>query len=114
MTDEKRKKLMEEHAKKMGFSVEELERQWEITKNLESDLTVDDYKKIYNDIVSLSFDADGFGLFYGIRDRDVEKCKWIAAIMEVLEDVPASRVKHIFEIEEIEDFDSIEFIEGNK
>lgn len=114
MTDEKRKKLMEQHAKIMGCTVEDLEREYELAKGFEDEMSVEEYKKLYDDIVRMSLDCDGFGLFYTIRDRDVEKCKWIAAIMEVLEDVPASRVKHIFEIEEIEAFDSIEFIEGNK
>ena len=43
-------------------------------------LTVEGYKEIYEAIVALSCDADGYGLFKHITDEDVEKCKWIAAI----------------------------------
>ena len=68
------------------------------------DMTLDDYKAIYDAIVSLSCDADGYGLYDDITNEDVEKCKWIAAICEVLDDVPVRRVKHIFEHKNV-DFD---------
>ena len=68
------------------------------------DMTLDDYKAIYEAIVSLSCDADGYGLYDNITNEDVEKCKWIAAICEVLDDVPVRRVKHIFEHKKV-DFD---------
>ena len=55
-------------------------------------MTIADYKEIYEKILHLSFDADGFGLFKHITDEDVEKCIWIAAILDVLNDVPLGRM----------------------
>ena len=73
-------------------------------------LTVEGYKEIYEAIVALSCDADGYGLFKHITDEDVEKCKWIAAIYEVLNDVPHSRMVHIFKQKKIK-FDCDCFID---
>ena len=75
-------------------------------------MTIAEYKENYEAIVSLSVDADGYGLFESISEEDVEKCKWIAAICEVLNDVPRSRMEHIFQQRKV-DFDYIEFIEAN-
>ena len=75
-------------------------------------MTVAEYKEIYEAIVSLSVDADGYGLFENISEEDVEKCKWIAAICEVLDDVPRSRMEHIFQQRKV-DFDYMNFIEEN-
>ena len=74
------------------------------------DMTLDDYKAIYEAIVSLSCDADGYGLYDNITEEDIEKCKWIASICEVLDDVPVRRVKHIFEHKNV-DFDYQQFLE---
>lgn len=83
-------------------------------KNMATDaMTIADYKAIYEAIVSLSVDADGYGLFESISDEDVEKCKWIAAICEVLDDVPRSRMEHIFKYRKV-DFDYIDFIEESE
>lgn len=83
-------------------------------KNMAADaMTIADYKAIYEAIVSLSVDADGYGLFESISNEDVEKCKWIAAICEVLDDVPRSRMEHIFKHCKV-DFDYIGFIEENE
>ena len=76
------------------------------------DMTLDDYKAIYEAIVSLSCDADGYGLYDNITNEDVEKCKWIAAIFNVLGDVPRRRVNHIFQHKEIR-FDCERFLEEN-
>ena len=65
-------------------------------------MTVAEYKEIYEAIVSLSVDADGYGLFDAISDEDVEKCRWIAAIYEVLDDVPKRRMEHIFRHRKVE------------
>ena len=75
-------------------------------------MTVAEYKEIYEAIVSLSVDADGYGLFENISEEDVEKCKWIASICEVLNYAPRSRKEHIFKYRKV-DFDYIEFIEAN-
>ena len=74
------------------------------------EMTLDDYKAVYEAIVSLSCDAEGFGLYDSITQEDIEKCKWIAAICEVLADVPTRRVKHIFEHKKIR-FDCDCFLE---
>lgn len=76
------------------------------------EMKLEDYKAIYEAIVSLSCDADGFGLYDGITTEDVEKCKWIAAIFNVLGDVPRCRVNHIFQHKEIR-FDCERFLEEN-
>lgn len=76
-------------------------------------MTVAEYKEIYEAIVSLSVDADGYGLFESISNEDVEKCKWIAAICEILDDVPRSRMEHIFKYRKV-NFDYIDFIEENE
>lgn len=83
-------------------------------KNMAADaMTIADYKAIYEAIVSLSVDADGYGLFESISNEEVEKCKWIAAVCEVLDDVPRSRMEHIFKYRKV-DFDYIDFIEENE
>ena len=76
------------------------------------EMKLEDYKAIYEAIVSLSCDADGFGLYDGNTTEDVEKCKWIAAIFNVLGDVPRRRVNHIFQHKEIR-FDCERFLEEN-
>ena len=81
--------------------------------SVDDSLSVETYKSIYDAIVALSVDADGYGLFENISDEDVEKCKWIAAICEVLDDVPRRRMEHIFQYRKV-DFDYIDFIEENE
>ena len=81
--------------------------------SVDDSLSVETYKSIYDAIVALSVDADGYGLFENISDEDVKKCKWIAAIREVLDDVPRRRMEHIFKFRKV-DFDYIDFIEENE
>ena len=45
-------------------------------------MTIQDYEKIYDSIVDLSFDAEGLG------GDDVEKADLIIEMIECLEDVP--------------------------
>ena len=73
-------------------------------------MKLEGYQEIYDLILTIADDADGFGLFENITDEDVEKCKWIAAILEVMNDVPLRRMEHIFKYKKIE-FDSEEFLE---
>ena len=80
-----------------------------IDKSTDS-LAVDGYEAIYDAVLALANDADGFGLFDAITPEDVQKCKWIAAILEVLNDVPQRRMEHIFKYKKIS-FDYLEFIE---
>lgn len=74
------------------------------------EMMLENYKAIYEAIVSLSCDADGYGLCEDITEADIEKCKWIAAICEVLEDVPKRRVRHIFTYKNVV-FDREQFLE---
>ena len=78
--------------------------------NADGSISVEAYKAVYQNIVSMSIDADGYGLFKNISDEDVEKCKWWAAIIEVIDDVPRRRVEHIFKYKKI-DFDYCDFLD---
>ena len=60
------------------------------------EMKLEDYKAIYEAIVSLSCDADGFGLCDGITAEDIEKCKWIAAIYDVVNEAVEKYVNPIF------------------
>ena len=75
-------------------------------------MSVNDYKELFEEVVKMTNDADGFGLFDQISEEDVEKAKWIAFIIDCLNDVPLTRVEHIFEQKNIE-FDVEEFYEEN-
>ena len=80
---------------------------------VDESLSIESYKSVYDAIVALSVDADGYGLLENISYEDVEKCKWIAAICEVLDDVPRHRMGHIFKYCKV-DFDYINFIDENE
>ena len=73
-------------------------------------LSVDGYREIYDAILTLADDADSYGLFKRITSEDIQKCKWIAAIFEVLNDVPRRQMKHVFKCQKIS-FDYLEFFE---
>ena len=61
-----------------------------------NEMNLNEYKALYDEVVRMSIDADGFGLFDEINEEDIEKAKWIACIIECMNDVPLRRVKHIF------------------
>ena len=75
-------------------------------------MKISEYKKLYEEVVDMSMDAEEFGLFHEISKEDIEKAKWIKCIIECMNDVPLRRVKHIFEQKNIE-FDSDDFLEEN-
>lgn len=77
---------------------------------MKKELTVQDYEKTYDAILAIANDADGFGLFADITEEDVEKCKWIAAILTTLDDIPRQRMEHIFRYRKIK-FDYLGFLE---
>ena len=77
-----------------------------------NEMKVNDYKVLYDAVVNMSMDADGFGLFDTITEEDIEKAKWIACIIDCLNDVPSRRSKLIFREKAI-DFDVIDFLEEN-
>ena len=80
--------------------------------NMMNEMNLNEYKALYDEVVRMSIDADGFGLFDEINEEDIEKAKWIACIIECMNDVPLRRVKHIFQHKNIE-FDVEEFYEEN-
>ncbi len=75
-------------------------------------MTVNDYKELYMAVERMSLDVDSFGLFDQISEEDIEKAKWIACIIECLNDCPLTRMEHVFEQKNIE-FDVEEFYEEN-
>ena len=71
-----------------------------------------EYEEIYDLILQLCDDADSFGLFERTSSEEIEKCKWISVILEALNDVPLSRVKHIFRQNKV-NFDCADFISAH-
>ncbi len=76
-------------------------------------MKVETYKEVYKLLVSISCDADGYGLFDKITEEDIEKCKWIYCMYEVMTDVPLSRMNHVFKYKKI-NFDRYAFLEENE
>ena len=72
-------------------------------------MTLDEYKLLYKMALKLSFDAENFGLFEMIIDRDIEKAKYIRAIIDVMNDVPRGRMMHIMDYKDVE-YDSGEIL----
>lgn len=72
-------------------------------------MTLDEYKLLYKMALKLSFDAENFGLFEMIIDRDIEKAKYIRAIIDVMNDVPRGRMMHIMDYKGVE-YDSGEIL----
>lgn len=72
-------------------------------------MTLDEYKLLYKMALKLSFDAENFGLFEMIIDRDIEKAKYIRAIIDVMNDVPRGRMMHIMDYKDVE-YDSVEIL----
>ena len=75
----------------------------------EEDMSVEEYLDVYRKVLSLSMDADGFGLFEMITERDIKKAKIIRAIMDILDDVPRRRMKHIMSYKKVDyDVDEVD------
>jgi hypothetical protein len=72
-------------------------------------MTLNDYARLYNEILEMSFDMDGISAWSGISSESIEKCKYVSAILETLNDVPRHKIESIFSRKKI-DFDYIEFI----
>ena len=73
----------------------------------EEDMSVEEYLDVYRKVLTLSIDADGFGLFEMIIERDIEKAKIIRAIIDILDDVPRRRMEHIMNYKKV-DYDVAE------
>ena len=65
-------------------------------KKWDAKMTLRSYDIAYDKMHHMVPDADGYGLFDRIREKDVEKCKWIAAIYEVMAEVVEKYVNPIF------------------
>ena len=63
---------------------------------LDSMMSISNCAMAFDEMHYMVPDADGFGLFAHIRDIDVEKCKWIAAIYEVLTEAVEKYAQPIF------------------
>lgn len=64
-------------------------------------MNLSNYKKLYDAILEMSFDMDEVVIFGDSSDEDIGKCKWIAAILTVLNDVPKSKMELMFEYRDI-------------
>jgi len=75
----------------------------------DEEMSVDEYLDLYRKLITLSMDADGFGLFETITERDIVKAKIIRAIIDVLDDVPHRRMKHIMSYKKVDyDVDEVD------
>ncbi len=72
-------------------------------------MNLSDYQKLYDSILEMSFDIEGIPIFTNTTKEDIEKCQWIAAMLEVFNDVPKRIMNCMFKHQKIE-FDYIEFI----
>jgi len=76
-----------------------------------TELNIESYQNLYRMALELSYDAESFGLFENILDIDIEKAKYIYAIMEVMSDVPLRRAEHIMQYKKVK-FDYFELLES--
>lgn len=67
-------------------------------------MNIEEYRILYDKILELSEDAESFGLFNEASDEDVEKCMYIKAMLDTLQDVPDSRQEHIFKHKKISQY----------
>ena len=63
------------------------------------------YREIYEAILELTMDAES------ITEEDVDKCKWIACMLEALTDVPARKAAYVFQKKGI-NFKAVEFLDA--
>lgn len=89
--------------KKIDFNSEDFirkafprKKKWDSGK-----MDLEKYELLYKKLHPMVPDADGFGLFEHIRETDVEKCKWIACIYEVIEEAYEKYAKPILMASEL-------------
>lgn len=75
-------------------------------------MNLSDYKELYEQILKISFDMSGESIFIDPTKECIEKCKWICAILKVLNDVPKNKMETLFILKKIE-FDYCNFLEEN-
>ena len=73
-------------------------------------LKVEDYKRVYELILEMSYDVEEFNTLERITEEEIEKCKWIKCIVITLTDVPEERINYIFKIKKIK-FNELAFLE---
>lgn len=64
-------------------------------------ITISEYKRLLDDVIALSHNAEDIGFYPEEKETDILKSKYIIAIYEVLSDVPISRAKWFLKREEI-------------
>ncbi len=60
-------------------------------------ITVSEYKRLYDEVIALSFDMEDVGFNPEEHDEDILKCKYIIAIYETLSDVPLRKAEWFFQ-----------------
>ena len=73
-------------------------------------MNISDYRSIYDSILKLTYDTDGMQSTNPTKE-DIEKCKWILAILECLDDVPKRKADYILKDKKIK-FDYSDFIDS--
>lgn len=76
-------------------------------------LKVEDYKRVYELILTMSYDVEEFNTFNNITEEEIEKCKWIKCIVDTLTDVPERKMSYVFKRKKIK-FDRDTFLEENE
>ena len=74
-------------------------------------MTLGEYEELYDRILDLCEDADSFR-FVNASAEEIEKCKWISAMLEAFNDVPRSTAQCIFRRHKVK-FDCVEFISAH-
>ena len=59
--------------------------------------SIEDYERVYDEVISLSIDAEAFSPMDMMSDEDVERAKWLCLILDVLNDVPKRRMNYLFQ-----------------
>ncbi len=67
-----------------------------------------DYQRLYDKILKMSYDIEEISLS-NPTEEDIEKCKWIAAMHKVINDVPQGKTEYLLMQKKIK-FDYIEFM----
>ena len=73
-------------------------------------LKVEDYKRVYELILKMSYDVEEFNTLERITEEELVKCKWIKCIVSTLTDVPEERINYIFKRKKIK-FNELAFLE---
>ena len=72
---------------------------------------VSTYQHIYEEILALTFDADGFPVSGNISEETTNKCMWFLAMIETLNDVPFRKAEVILKQKKVQ-FDYCTFLDN--